>query len=234
MDIFLRFPQDLLCFLFWILFRPVTLRRYLAQFDPPPGSVAALFVRGWWRDPARRSLALLALFYVILIPWLVGFGTGMVLTSLGVTVKWLRLFFYLVIVTGSSLTFSLGFCVVFLMPFSLAVTVAGSGNFTMPLLVLVSFALGLAYGLMLKPALWGLAGGLTYGVVFSLLADPLGGLTVGAAFLIGYFRIFLYVLEVPFAWALSLWYAKGHRGDLRRCHPAEWDELIWFPLPRLE
>jgi hypothetical protein len=230
----LQFPGDLLRFLHWIFFRPFTLRRYLDRFDPPLSSAIGLFVRGWQEGPERRSLTLLASFYIGLAPWLLGFGLGTVLAYLGGKVNWLSLSLYLLVGILLSLTFSLGFCVAFLLSFSLVVTLFSSAGFTMPLGILFSFALGLAYGLMLKPAGWGLAGGVIYGTVFALISDPISGLMIGSAFLIGYFRLFLYVIQAPLAWCLSRLSARGNAAGLWRFQPLLWDELIWFPLPGLD
>jgi uncharacterized protein len=230
----LLFPQDLLRFLYWLFFRPFTLQKYLDRLNPPLGSAMGLFLHGWQSNPPRRSLTLLAAFYIWLAPWLLGFGLGTALVSLGVKVNWLNLAFYLLLGIVLSLTFSLSFCVAFLLPFSLAAAIVSSGGFTMVHGILFSFLLGLAYGLRLNPAAWGLAAGVIYGAVFALLVNPLSGLAIGAAFLIGYFRLFFYVAEAPLAWALAVFSARRHAEGLWGFNPVRWDELIWPPLPGLD
>jgi hypothetical protein len=94
--------------------------------------------------------------------------------------------------------------------------------------------LGLAYGLGGNSARWGLTAGLVYAVFLSLLLSPWMGLSIGAAFLIGYFRIMFYILEAPLSWILGRLAAKGDALRLWQIHPVAWDELIWFPLPGLD
>jgi hypothetical protein len=230
----LRFPHDLLRFLHWIYFRPFTLQTYLNLSGLPTGSVFELFTRGRQDNAARRTLVLLASFYIWLAPWLLGISFSIVLAWLGKNENWLSLVFYLVLGTMLSLVFSLNFCIAFLLPFSLAAAVVSIGGFTIIHGILFSFLLGLAYGLRLNPAKWGLAAGLVYGGVFALLVNPLSGLAISLAFLIGYFRIFLYVVEVPLSWTLAALSAQGDAGKLWRWNPVVWDELIWFPLPALD
>ncbi len=54
------------------------------------------------------------------------------------------------------------------------------------------------------------------------------GVAVGVAFIAGYFRIFFYLFEMPYAWA-----HVRLRGGLS-ASPVMWDEVIWFPLPGLD
>lgn len=230
----LRFPQDLLRFLHWIYFRPFTLQTYLNQSGLPTGSVIELYTRGRQDNSARRPLVLLASFYIWLVPWLLGIAFSIALAWLGKNENWLSLAFYLVLGTMVSLSFSLNFCIAFLMPFSLAAAVVSTGSFTMVHGILFSFLLGLAYGLRLNPAKWGLAAGLVYGGVFALLVNPLSGLAIGLAFLIGYFRIFLYWVEAPLGWILAALSARGSAEKWWRWNPVVWDELIWLPLPGLD
>ena len=228
------FPRDPAGFLYWVFFRPLTLRRTLEGLDPPIGNALSLYARGWQEQAAHRSLTLLASFHLWVVPLLLGFGTGMLLASLGREMNWLSLAFYLALGIILSLTFSLAFSVAFLLPFSLAAALFSSGSFSMSAGILFSFALGLAYGLMPKGWAWGLVGGITYGAVFALLSTPLDGLMIGAAFLAGFFRVLIYIVEAPLAWCLSRLSAGGNAVGLWRFQPLLWDELIWFPLPRLD
>jgi len=234
LDSLLRFPQDLLRFLHWIYFRPFTLQTYLDRSGLLTGSAFELFTRARQNHRTRRPLVLLASFYIWLVPWLLGISLSMGIALLGRSENWLSLAFYLVLGTMLSLIFSLNFCIAFLLPFSLAAAVVSASSFTMVHGILFSFLLGLAYGLRLNPAKWGLVAGLVYGGAFALLANPLSGLEIGAAFLIGYFRIFLYLIEAPLSSLLALLSAQGNADKLWRWNPVVWDELIWLPLPGLE
>jgi hypothetical protein len=168
------------------------------------------------------------------MPWLLGFGTGMLLSQLGMNVNWLKLAFYLLIAIAVSLNFSIDFSIAFLLPFSILIAIWNSISFTSALGIVFSLTLGLAYGLSANSARWGLTAGLVYGVVFGLILGSLSGLTIGAAFLIGYFRIFFYLVEAPLSWILGTLAGSDNALQLWRFQPVLWDELIWFPLPGLD
>lgn len=232
MNIHMKFPKDLPRFIAWVYFKPLSLYQWVNELDPTVVNIAALLTRA--HDRPIRSFKVLALFSALALPLLFGFGSGIVLVGLGIDVNWLRLAFYLVVGIALSLTFSVPFCIAFLLPFSVALAFWSANLFTPSLGVLFSLMLGLAYGLNGGSAMWGLTAGLVYGVAFGLLLNPLSGLLVGASFLIGYFRILLYLLEAPLAWILGTLAPQGQAVRLWRFHPVCWDELIWFPLPRLE
>jgi hypothetical protein len=231
-NIDMKFPQDLLRFLYWIFFKPISLHTWIDQLDPGIGNVATLLTRSDSRS--TQSLKSLALFYILVMPWFLGFGTGMILLQLGVDVNWLKLAFYLFVAIMLSLTFSIDFCIAFLLPFSIAVAIWSSIAFTSALGIFFSLTLGLAYGLSSDSAKWGLTAGLVYGVFLSLALGPLSGLIIGTAFLIGYFRIVFYLAEAPLSWSLAAFAAGGDALRLWQFHPVMWDEVIWFPLPRLD
>jgi hypothetical protein len=168
------------------------------------------------------------------MPWLLAFGTGMLLSQLGRDVNWLKLVFYLSVAIGLSLTFSIDFCIAFLLPFSIALAMWSSNSFSVTWGILFSLMLGLAYGLNLDSARWGLTAGLVYGVFLSLLLGPLRGVIIGGMFLIGYFRIIFYLMEAPLSWWLGSRAVRANALQLWKFHPVRWDELIWFPLPHLD
>lgn len=228
----MRFPRDLLRFLYWIFFKPFSLQTWIRQLDPGIGNVATLLTR-----PHSRSagpLVKLALFHILVTSWLLAVGTGSILSQAGADVNWLRLVFYLLMGIVLSTSFSIGFCIAFLLPFSVSIAIWSSTAFTSALGVLFSLLLGLAYGLNANSARWGLVAGLVYGVVLSLLVGPLGGSIIGAAFLSGYFRIVFYLIEAPLSWILGTLAIKGDALKLWQFQPIRWDELIWFPLPGLD
>ena len=227
----MKFPQDLLRFSYWIFFKPVSLHAWISQLDPGIGNVAALL--GHSSGTSVQSLKRLALFHIFILPWFLGFGTGMRLTQLGMDVNWLKLAFYLAVAIALSLTFSIQFCIAFLLPFSIAVAIWSSGSLSLTLGILFSLMLGLAYGLNSDSARWGLTAGLVYGLFFGFLLGPLGGLLIGAAFLTGYFRVLFYAIEAPLSWILGTLASRGDALNLWQFNPVLWDELIWFPLPRL-
>ena len=224
----MKFPQDLLRFLYWIFFKPFSLYKWVNRSDPTLANTAALLARSGNRFV--RSFRELALFYTLIMPWLLGFGIATVLSQLGMDVNWLRLVFCLSVAIALSLAFSINFCVAFLLPFSVAVAFWSSTSFPPTIGILFGLMLGLAYGLTSNSARWGLTAGLVYGVIL----DHLSGLVIGAVFLIGYFRIVFYLMEAPLSWGLGILAAKGDAVRLWQFHPVVWDELIWFPLPGLD
>jgi uncharacterized protein len=228
----MKFPQDLLRFLYWIYFKPISLQALINQLDPSIGNVTTLLTRSY--DRSARSLKTLALFYILIVPWLLGLGTGIVLSQFGLEVNWLKLVFTLVVALALSLTFNVNFCIAFLFPFSIVIAIWSSSSFPLSLGILSSLMLGLAYGLTSNSAKWGLSAGLVYGVILGLMLGPLSGLLIGAAFLIGYFRIVFYLVEAPLSWSLATLAAGGDALRLWWFQPVLWDEVIWFPLPKLD
>jgi hypothetical protein len=228
----MKFPQHLLRFLYWIFFKPFSLHAWIRQIGPGMGNTAALLTSS--HDRSDRSLNYLALFYILVMPWLMATGTGVVLAWLGMDVNWLRLVFTLSMAMALSLTFSIDFGIAFLLPFSIAVAIWSSTSFTGMLGIFFTFTLGTAYGLSGNSARWGLTAGLVYGVLLSIILGPLSGLSIAAAFLLGYFRILFYLVEASLSWVLGNLARNGEAVRLWRFHPVVWDELIWFPLPGLD
>lgn len=228
----MKFPRDLLRFPYWIYFKPLSLHARIERLDPALVNAPALLTRSLPR-PARTFQSL-ALFHILVSPWLLGLGTGLVLSQGGMSVNWLMLAFYLFIMMVLSLTFRVVFCIASLLPFSIMVAIWSSMPFNLILGALFSLALGLAYGLAGGSARWGLVAALVYALILSLLLGPLGGLLIGAAFLAGYFRIPFYLLEAPLSWTLGTLAARNGALKLWRLHPVVWDELIRLPLPRLD
>jgi hypothetical protein len=229
----MRFPHDLLRFLYWIFLKPISLRTWIDQLDPLIGNIATLLTRSY--KGSAQSLKKLTLFYIFVVPWLLGFGTGMVLSQLGREVNWLKLVFYLFVGIGLSLTFPIHFGIAFLLPFSIVVGIwSSSSSLPVALGILFSLILGLAYGLSSNSARWGLVASSVYGVVLGFVLDPLTGLIIGAAFLIGYFRIIFYLVEAPLSWTLGALASRLDPLRLWQFQPVQWDELIWFPLPGLD
>ncbi len=227
----MTFPHDLLRFLYWIFFKPFSLRTWIHQLDPSIGNAATLLTRP--HERAAVQLRNLALFYIVVVPLLLALATGLILSRLGLDVNWLKLLFFLVVGIIMASSFSLAFCIAFVLPFSVLVAIWSTTAFTPALGILFSFLLGLAYGLNANSARWGLIAGIVYGVVVGLVVNPLGGVIIGVTFLIGYFRLFFYLIEATLTWSLARRASSGDALRLWRFQPVRWDELIWFPLPGL-
>ena len=228
----MKFPQDLLRFLYWIFFKPFSFRSWVSQLEPAMGSTAVMFTSSL--DRSAQSFKSLALFYVLVVPWLLAAGTGLILTWLGKDVNWLRLVFTLSIAMALSLTFSIDFGSAVLLPFSIAGAILSSTSSAGTLGIFFSFTLGTAYGLSGNSARWGLTARLVYGVFLSILMGPLAGVSIGAAFLLGYFRILFYLVEASLSWIFGNLARNREAVRLWRFHPVVWDELVWFPLPGLD
>lgn len=228
----MNFPRDILRFLFVLFFKPFAFHRLIDQIDPTLASVSLLLSRS--HNLAARPFKQLAIFHLLLSPWLLGVGTALVFSALGMEVNWLRLGFALLVATGLSATLSLDFAIAFLLPFSVLAGAWSAISYTPTLGILLSLALGLVYGRGNNSVLWGLAAGLVYGVVLGLISDPWTGVGISAAYLTGYFRIPFYIVEAILSWFLGTNAMKADAVRLWRYHPIQWDEVIWFPLPRLD
>ena len=117
----MKFPWDLQRFLYWIYFKPFSLHARISRINPALEYAPALLSRSDQR--LERSFKMLALFHILVMPWLLGFGTGLVLSRLGMDVNWVMLAFYLFIVIALSLTFYVVFCTAVLLPFSIMVAI---------------------------------------------------------------------------------------------------------------
>lgn len=225
-------PQDPIRFIYWIYFKPFSFYRWMREIDPALATISQLLTRSY--QPPERAFKTLVLFYVLVMPWILGLGTAIVLSLSGADVNWLRLVFTLGMAIALSLSFSIPFCIAFLLPFSVTAAIWSSVGMSPIVGIFFSLMLGLAYGLTADRARWGLTAGLVYGAVFSLVLGPLFGLFIGGAFLIGYFRVIFYIVEAALSWSLSIRAPRGRARVLWQYHPVLWDELIWFPLPGLD
>lgn len=230
----LRFPQDLLLFLYWVFFKPFSLSHLLERVNPRLTNTMGLFMPSRARSLEERTLARMVLFYCLPVPCLLGLLAGLALAAFQQAVNWPQLILFLVLGCMLGISFSPAFSIAFLLPFSLAVALVSSIGITPIIGIFFSFWLGLAYSLVRKPAAWGLLAGLIYGVALGFLVDPLTGVAIAAAFLAGYFRLPFYLVEAPLTWLLARRAEKGAAAHFWRWQPATWDERIWFPLPGLE
>jgi hypothetical protein len=228
----MSFPQDLLRFLFLVIFKPFTFHKMIDQLDPTLANVSLLLSRT--HNRAARPFKQLAIFHLLVSPWLLALGTALIFSASGMDVNWLRLGFALLVAIGLSTTLNLDFAVAFLLPFSVLAGAWSATSYTPILGILLSLALGLVYGRGNNSARWGFTAALVYGVVLSLISNPWTGLGISAAYLTGYFRIPFYIVEAPIAWFLGTKAMKGNAARLWQSHPVRWDEVIWFPLPRLD
>lgn len=228
----MRFPRDLLRFLYLVFFQPALLDEHINQVASSTTTAIELWKRRL--EASVRPLWRLAFFHIVITPFALAFGTGIILTQLGMDMNWLKLVFYLFVAIVLTLSFSVPFCVAFLLPFSVTAAIWSSLPFSQALVVFFSLMLGLAYGLRAKDARWGWIAAAVYGLVLGILINPLSGLTIGATFLTGYFRIIFYLVEAPLSWTLGMLSGRGNALRLWRFHPVLWDALIWFPLPGLD
>lgn len=233
----MKFPEDLLRFVSLVFFKRLSLQAWIDRIHPPAGTLAGLVTHS--HDRLVQPYKKLVLFHILVTPWLLGIGTILLLERLGMEVRGsglvlFLLVLFLVVAIALCSTFSVIFSIAFLLPFSIAIAFWSSTPFELAPGVIFSLMLGLAYGLTAKSPGWGLIAALVYGSVFSLVLDPLGGLAIGVAYLTGYFRIIFYLFEAPLSWVLGTLAPENDALRLWHFHPVRWDELIWFPLPRLD
>ena len=146
---------------------------------------------------------------------------------------------------AGGLVFGLAGVLTFGLAFGLASVLAGVFAFglanTLAFLLPLVLALGVESVRVLKNVV---AAGLVFGLGVGLIGSPLFGqveslafgLAVGLALIAGYFRLFLYALELPYGYILSRLARDRLDGARHYLHrsPVYWDEVIWFPLLGLD
>jgi uncharacterized protein len=258
----LRFPGDLLLFLYWVFFKPLTLDRYIHQIDPNLGSSPGLFVL--WRrrkeHPEFRPLTSLALFHIFVTPWVFAFLLAWFFSLAGFDVIWIGV----VVGVAISVAFSLAFSLVLSVVFSVVFGVLAGVGFGVIVGVAVGVGFGGAIGVRAGVAL-GVAAGVAFGVAFGVMTSVSLGVAAGVAAGMGFGTLFGVIAGVMFgvwdsvavgvavgvAIGVSSWIgyfrlanyiieapfafllSRSSRSDLR-LSPVIWDELIWLPLPGLD
>ena len=98
----LSFPRDLLRFLYWVFFKPVTLDHYIYQIDSKVASDAGVFsgigifsnadIFTLWKHskerPEFRTLIHFAIFHILIMPWPLTFFSANIFMLLGFGVDW--------------------------------------------------------------------------------------------------------------------------------------------------
>ena len=245
----LRFPQDILRFLYWVFFKPLTFDRYLHEIDASLPSYSTISLWDLWKrrktHPRVLPIIQLAFFHLFVTP-LLAFPIAYLFQLLGFEVSW----------------FVVALGVAFGVVVGVVVGVAGGVAYGVALGVAVGVALGVAFGLGVEFSVaygvavgvaFGVAGGVAFGVTGSVAYGVALGVAFGVAFgvvegvtegvaegvaygvaygvgiMLGYYRMFLYLFQAPFAWLQHRFWGGGlHRS------PVFWDELIWLPLPGLD
>jgi len=227
----LLFPRDLLRFLYWVFFKPITLERYMQRIDPTLKTDTSLIVL-WRRSkqyPELRPLLLLTFFHILITPWPVAFLIAGGFALAGFDVYWVG------VAVGVALGVAFG--VAGGVAGGVAVGVAVGVAFGVALGVAGDVAVGVAFGVAFGVAL-GVAIGVALGVALGVAGGVTGGVTGGVAFgvaggagiWIGYFRLINYIIEAPYSFLLS----RRSGGGNFRLSPVVWDEIIWLPLPGLD
>jgi hypothetical protein len=243
----LRFPQDLLKFLYWVFFKPITLNKYIHQVDPTLGNNPSLFIL-WRRSkghPKFRTLISLSFFHILLTPWLLGFLVASLFALAGFEVDWFGVVGGVTagVVGGmvGGMAFGVTFGVAFSVAFGLAGGLAGGVAFGVASEMVWNVAGGVAGGVafgvafgVVRGAVWGVVWGVVWSVASGVAGVVIGdgvafGMALSVSCIAGYFRVFLYIFEAPWLWLLS----RRSGGDIR-FSPVTWDEIIWLPLPGLD
>lgn len=292
----LTFPKGILHLLYWIYFKPLTLRRHVRQLDPRLDERLELWqvqeemsaiphVRSlawlWWTLLAIAPLGAtivvgLAIELISSFDWARGLFTAVVYTMgllLGNWLRWRVANERIVLVVGSvsGLVFGLVFGVavgfqfdrnvgfVFGMAFGLAgglaVNPAGGLAVVLASVLAVGLAFGLPFGLAIALAFglavtlaFGRASGPIFGLIVTLAfigafgwafgpaSGLIGGFVVGVSFLIGYFRLVVYVFELPYGLFMSrlaeITPERARR--LLQKSPVYFDEIVSLPLLGLD
>jgi len=252
----LQFPQDLLRFLYWVFFKPSTLERYVYEINSKLSRNPDLFTLLWWSraHPEFRSLIALALFHIVLTPWLIAFPVTGLFALIGFNVNWAAVAIGVAIgvavgvVRGMtfsmadgvafSVAISVAFSVAFGMMFGLAVGIAGSGMAFGAAVGVIgsSMAVGMVVGVIVGVAA-GVATGVTAGVPAGVEAGMLLAMTWTVSFLLFYFRLPFYLIELPWQRIVGFFVATAppeRASRLFRLSPLYYDELIWLPLLGLD
>ena len=90
METILTFPKDVLRLLYWIYFKPFTLRRYVKELDPKLDETLKLWQAGpeTWTKRAWRELTLLTLALYLLTPLILIFILGLLIQGLTGSFEW--------------------------------------------------------------------------------------------------------------------------------------------------
>jgi hypothetical protein len=245
----LRFPQDILRFLYWVFFKPITLHNYISEIDSSlsRNDDQSLFIL--WRrrkeHPELVPVIYLGLFHVVFMS-LLFFPLAWLFHILGFEVNWSKMAISVAggVVLGAQsimvfdvaigVAVSVGVGVAGGMALSVGVGVGVAGG--MAVGVAFGMAFGMALSIVIVEAFGGMVGrtiGVVLGVVLGMAVgvdfSMAGGVASSVAFIFGYFRLPLYIIQAPWSFINNRFYrGKGLAGS-----PILWDELIWFPLPGL-
>lgn len=249
----LEFPRDILRFLYWVFFKPMTLSNYMTQIDSslPKYSNISLFTL-WQRrreHPEFTPLIQLSFANIFFMP-LLTFPLAGLLQLSGVEINWFNVMYGVTYGLAFGLTAGvaagMAAGVAFGVTAGVAAGMAGGVATGMTLEVAYGVAVGIATGITLGVAggvTLSMAGGMTAGIIISIAAGVsfvvrAGSITegmittmaTGIAFILTYLRLPLYILQAPWALFHNHLYESGELTG----SPLFWDEMIWFPLPGLD
>ena len=219
----------------WTLMRPISLHWWLKLLGVEP----AASVRRLWRGDAvaRAYLERMVLVLLVGTPTL-AVAIGLLLGMGGVEVDWTRV--AVGVVLGVCLGAVLGVVDGLLgVALSVALGVALGAAFGMPAGGTGHLVSGLVVGLLFRGAI-GLGGGVTFGVVDgvvfgvggSLVSGVFIGVVGGVAFGLAYFRLPVYLLEVP--WQVIAYAIQRNTGHITlAASPILHHDLSYLPLPTL-
>jgi len=242
----LRFPHDLLRLLYWMYFKPLTLRAYARRIAPELDEDLKLWELSDEQraDPRVRHLLWLSLTLIS--------GTPLVIVPIiGAVINWLAesgvpdIAFLripaMVVMLGWTIGSLIGFWLRWKRLRSL-VNLAGWGIAMYSLISLVSPFFPDSVSNLLSETLRNTIAQLPgssdiYGIFFILAFGVAVGVAVGVAwtiaFLLFYFRLPFYLIELPWNLIVGRWAesAPPEKAARRfRLLPFYWDEVIWLPL----
>ncbi|MEI7848968.1 MAG: AAA family ATPase, partial [Chloroflexota bacterium] len=238
----LRFPQDILRFLYWIFFKPNTFRRTMHIIDTSISRYGYSNLYQLWKRregyPKIIPIIWLSLFNIIFMP-LLAFPLAWTIQLAGFEISWYGV---AVGVAGGvvfGVAFGVALDVAHGVAFSVAIGIGFGMGFGVGYGVAFGVAVGMAGGMAGGVALsgeydgrmwYGVVGGVILGVLVGMTGgDVVLGLVVGMAFIFSCLRLPLYFIYIPWSWMHNKLYREG--GLVRSSVLV--DELIWFPLPGL-
>ncbi len=244
MNTSLKFPQDLLRFLYWVFFKPTTFRKngILPNDDNAPNPTWLDFLSDW-RTSKIRDVLLLSLVHILITPWLLGFLACLLLSSMGFPVNWFGML--IGIVSGMIICLWFGFFnIMDNVVFSISVSVSASlafGALGSVSGIATGTLIGLGFGIAASVAsIWGKGWSIFYIVMLGLAFGNSLGLESAFTFLCmyvaGYFRLPIYVVELLLTFLLLQLskVASLRSKPLLDLSPIHWDELLRLPLSGLD
>jgi len=250
----LPFWKECLRVLYWVFFKPLTLRRYVNSLEPDLPKNYSLWQarRKLCSNRKLQGLLWATLFDTLILPWILALlivpvearitGSPIDWTRVAVGVAFgvvigvvLGVMFGVVADMAFGVVWGVAWDIGFAVVFGVAVGVTSGVGRGVAFDVAIGTAFGIAFGITIGVAI-GVAIGvelnMVFGVVLGVVIGVAFGWAAGVASIIYCLRIFLYLPELLWIWLLRLIvrFQPALSVRLLRFLPPHFDEVIWFPL----